>query len=78
MADMTLPNSSTLDDVVESLKSFNKNQTSLQEEALIYAEDLNKKLLRDGPKMDKAQIAATEKLIATLKKEKDDSFLIFK
>ena len=72
MADMTLPNSSTLDDVVESLKSFNQNQTSLQEEALIYAEDLNKKLLRDGPKMDKAQIAATEKLIATLESGKLD------
>ena len=31
MAEMTLPNSSTLDDVVESLKEMNKKSTTLQE-----------------------------------------------
>ena len=66
MAEMTLPNSSTLDDVVESLKEMNKKSTTLQEEALIYAEELNEKLVKDGPKMDQAQKLATENLIATL------------
>ena len=72
MADMTLPNSSTLDDVVESLTSMNKKQTSLQEEALAYADELNTKLIKEGPKMDKAQILATERLIATLESGKLD------
>lgn len=72
MADMTLPNSSTLDDVVDSLKEMNKKSTTLQEEALIYAEELNEKLVKEGPKMDKKQKLATEQLIATLESGKLD------
>lgn len=64
--------SSTLDDVVDKLNILNRNNDSLQQEALNYADELNKHLSKEMPNMSKQQIAATENLIATLESGKLD------
>jgi len=63
----TGPVRSTLDHVVEKLQQMNKDQTALQEEAVLYSNELQEYVQKEGHNMSNAQLESTNELILALK-----------
>ena len=62
----TGPVRSTLDHVVEKLQQMNKDQTALQEEAVLYSQELQDYISKEGHNMSTAQLQSTNELILAL------------
>ena len=60
------PVRSTLDHVVEKLNQMNKDQTALQEEAVLYSQELQDYIQKEGHNMSNAQLQSTNELILAL------------
>ena len=60
------PVRSTLDHVVDKLNQMNKDQTALQEEAVLYSQELQDYIQKEGHNMSNAQLQSTNELILAL------------
>jgi len=61
------PVKSTLDHVVDKLNQMNKDQTALQEEAVLYSNELQQYIQNEGHNMSNAQLQSTNELILALR-----------
>ena len=63
----TGPVKSTLDHVVDKLNEMNKDQTALQQEAVLYSNELQEYIQNEGHKLSNAQLQSTNELILALR-----------
>ena len=61
------PVKSTLDHVVDKLNQMNQDQTALQEEAVLYSNELQDYIQNEGHNMSNAQLQSTNELILALR-----------
>jgi hypothetical protein len=61
------PVKSTLDHVVDKLNEMNKDQTALQQEAVLYSNELQEYIQNEGHKLSNAQLQSTNELILALR-----------
>ena len=61
------PVKSTLDHVVDKLNQMNQDQTALQEEAVLYSNELQEYIQNEGHNMSNAQLQSTNELILALR-----------
>lgn len=61
------PVKSTLDHVVDKLNEMNKDQTALQQEAVLYSNELQEYIQNEGHNMSNAQLQSTNELILALR-----------
>ena len=63
----TGPVKSTLDHVVDKLNQMNQDQTALQQEAVLYSNELQEYIQNEGHKLSNAQLQSTNELILALR-----------
>ena len=63
----TGPVKSTLDHVVDKLNEMNKDQTALQQEAVLYSNELQEYIQNEGHNLSNAQLQSTNELILALR-----------
>ena len=68
----TGPVKSTLDSVVDKLQQMNEDQSAIQKESMIYANELQDYVQNEGHAMSNAQLVSMQELILALKEGRLD------